>query len=272
MRKQVIQILRTTGLYSTAKASEAGVARLWRSSLNYLLPHEAILVYHRIADVSCDPHQLCVSPHNFREHLQYLRSRYSVVPLSEIVHDLKAGTLTTGKVAITFDDGYADNLFNALPILEEFKVPATVFITTGNTESRQDFYWDTETPTEDRGRPMTIGEVRLLANHPLIEIGAHTVHHHELSHLAHEMQCEEIQESKITLEKILGKEIYSFAYPFGSKYAFSPETISAVQKSGFRFACANTQKHVYFFSNPFTLPRILVRNEDPHGLEVRLHI
>jgi len=90
-----------------------------------------ILYYHRIADHATDPFLHCVRPAFFREHLHVLRQSYRVVRLNELVNSAEQGDITGPVVAVTFDDGYADNLWNAVPILEEFEVPATFFVTSG---------------------------------------------------------------------------------------------------------------------------------------------
>lgn len=246
--------------------------RILQRILSSCLRSNTILVYHRVADVVQDPHQLCVSPKHFRDQMNYLKEHHHVVPLREIVRDLAAGHLHKGHIAITFDDGYADNLLTALPILEACQMPATIFVTTGNVESGESFYWDAGTPREDRGRPMTEEEVRALAAHPLIEIGAHTVHHPKLAKLEARAQREEVQGSKAALERILGESVDGFAYPFGSRSAFSSVSVAAVREAGFRYACANTQERVFFFSHQFALPRVLVRDWSRETLRERLHL
>lgn len=238
--------------------------------LSHFLRHSTILVYHRVADISHDPLQLCVSSHNFREQIIDLKKHCNLVTLSHMVDDLKLRKVKKKTVAITFDDGYADNLYTALPILEELNVPATIFIATGNTNSQEEFYWDKNTNKADRGRPMTIEEIKKISAHPLIEIGAHTVNHPNLRKINTDEQSAEIMQSKIMLEEISGKQISGFAYPFGSQKSFSKKTISEVKKAGFHFACANTQEPVYFFSNLFCIPRILVRDWDINTFKNKL--
>ena len=101
-----------------------------------------ILAYHRIADMRSDPWGLAVSPRHFEEHLDVLVHARTVLPMRELVHRLGDGTLPQGAVALTFDDGYADNLLNAKPILERHGVPATVFIATGYVGGKREFWWD----------------------------------------------------------------------------------------------------------------------------------
>lgn len=238
--------------------------------LNHFLRHGTILVYHRVANVSHDPLQLCVSTDNFKKQIIYLKKNFNLVPLSSMIDDLKSRKIKKKTIAITFDDGYADNLYTALPILEEFNVPTTIFIATDNVNSQEDFYWDKNTDKEDRGRPMNIEELKKISAHPLIEIGAHTVHHPNLRKINIDEQSAEIRQSKNALEEILDKKISGFAYPFGSKKSFFRKTISEVKKAGFHFACANTQEPVYFFSNLFAIPRILSRNWNTDTLSKKL--
>ncbi len=77
-----------------------------------------------------DPWGLCVSPERFAEQLLVLRRTADLVPLNVIVNAQSDRDLPDRPIAITFDDGYADNLIHALPIIENLRVPATVFVTT----------------------------------------------------------------------------------------------------------------------------------------------
>jgi peptidoglycan/xylan/chitin deacetylase (PgdA/CDA1 family) len=88
-----------------------------------------VLLYHRVATVDDDPLGLCVSPENFAQQLEVIRER--VVPLADAVRG--------EGIAITFDDGYVDNLTTAAPLLDG--LPATLFVTTG----LERFWWDAVT-------------------------------------------------------------------------------------------------------------------------------
>src|SRR6266487_2262873 len=99
-----------------------------------------IISYHRISMVENDFYEVSVSPENFAEHLLELRKRIHPLRLSELVQHLKDGSLPDKSVAITFDDGYADNLYAAKPLLEKYEIPATVFVCTGYVG--KEFWWD----------------------------------------------------------------------------------------------------------------------------------
>jgi peptidoglycan/xylan/chitin deacetylase (PgdA/CDA1 family) len=96
-------------------------------------------MYHRVADVVTDPWNLCVSPQFFDDQMAFLQSALDPVPLSEITAPSTTGR---SRVAVTFDDGYVDNVTNALPILETRNIPATIFIISGTIDSDREFWWD----------------------------------------------------------------------------------------------------------------------------------
>jgi peptidoglycan/xylan/chitin deacetylase (PgdA/CDA1 family) len=105
-------------------------------------PGSLILMYHRVNDVDSDPWALCVQPNNFAEHLEVLRKEAVPLSLQAFVRAHQERRLPHRAVAVTFDDGYADNLFNAKPILERFEIPATIFVTSGYIGSKRELWWD----------------------------------------------------------------------------------------------------------------------------------
>lgn len=114
---------------------------LVRTPLNLLLnqvdPPVIVLIYHRVTTLPSDPEMLAVTPENFRQQMRYLKENYPLVRFE----DDWAQTVKPA-VCITFDDGYADNALEALPILEDVGVPATFFVSTGTIDTDQAFWWD----------------------------------------------------------------------------------------------------------------------------------
>jgi peptidoglycan/xylan/chitin deacetylase (PgdA/CDA1 family) len=100
-----------------------------------------ILVYHRIIELPSDPWQLCVSPQHFQQQMQALRELCYPVSLSNLP-SLLHGRRRQLPVAVTFDDGYADNLHQALPILQQYEIPATFFLVTGSIREQRELWWD----------------------------------------------------------------------------------------------------------------------------------
>jgi peptidoglycan/xylan/chitin deacetylase (PgdA/CDA1 family) len=105
-------------------------------------PRGVILMYHRVAEEPSDTWTICVSPPHFAEHLAVLSGSREVVSLTELTSTLKGGGIRHGSVVITFDDGYADNLLHAMPLLERRQLPATIFVTSGYVGDSRGFWWD----------------------------------------------------------------------------------------------------------------------------------
>lgn len=110
--------------------------------------------------------------------------------------------------------------------------------------------------------PLNPDEIIDMVEGGLIEVGAHTVTHPILSTLSCSEQQIEIKQSKSQLEKIAGRHVTSFAYPFGAKTDYTSETIGLVREAGFTCACSNFPEVVWKGADPFQLPRILVRDMD----------
>jgi peptidoglycan/xylan/chitin deacetylase (PgdA/CDA1 family) len=105
-------------------------------------PQPVILMYHRIARPAVDPWGLAVRPAHFDQHLSVLRRARQPLRMSEFFTRLERGTLPRNAVAVTFDDGYADNLLEAKPRLSAAGVPATLFVATGAVGQRVEYWWD----------------------------------------------------------------------------------------------------------------------------------
>lgn len=105
-------------------------------------PRALILLYHRVAELSADPWGLAVTPSHFAEQLDALKQFGQVLKLRQLETALLNGTIEDRSVALTFDDGYADNLHAAKPLLERHDMAATVFVTSGSVGSTREFWWD----------------------------------------------------------------------------------------------------------------------------------
>lgn len=109
---------------------------------NRLSPGTLILLYHRVAELPLDPLLLSVTPAHFEEHLQVLSRVTKPLSLRTLVRSLQANDVTPHGVVVTFDDGAADNLRNAKPLLERYNIPATVFVATEYSKGEREFWWD----------------------------------------------------------------------------------------------------------------------------------
>jgi peptidoglycan/xylan/chitin deacetylase (PgdA/CDA1 family) len=102
-----------------------------------------VLLYHRVGQEALDTYDLQVSVADFRRHLQHLSDAYHPVALTAIVESLESGTVLPDRaVAITFDDGYLQHLTVIRPMLDEFGIPATFFVTTEGLNEPHEHWWD----------------------------------------------------------------------------------------------------------------------------------
>lgn len=96
-----------------------------------------ILLYHRVANLETDPQLLAVSTENFAAQMQYIKDNFDILRFEDSWENIERPS-----VVVTFDDGYVDNYVNAKPILEQYEVPATIFVSTGNIGTDREFWSD----------------------------------------------------------------------------------------------------------------------------------
>jgi peptidoglycan/xylan/chitin deacetylase (PgdA/CDA1 family) len=205
-----------------------------------------ILTYHSIGQRR---YEMNVTPEAFAGQMAWLAAHHPVISLEA------AAAGETG-VALTFDDGYRDNLVNALPILERHGFPATLFVVSGCL--------GTTLPGEKEpgsGVLLSPDELREAAARGL-SIGGHTRSHPRLSMLDRARQTEEIAGSKQDLEAILGQPVTTFAYPYGSALDYSAESEAIARDAGYQWVCSNRYGPVKPSDVPFNLRRIWIDATD----------
>jgi peptidoglycan/xylan/chitin deacetylase (PgdA/CDA1 family) len=117
--------------------------RTARFILNRLDSPALVLLYHRVTHLESDPQQLSVTPENFYDQVSFLKNNYALLGIEEFADLLSGRKKMPPKAAIlSFDDGYADNCEEALPILESLKAQALFFITTSLLDTSHECWWD----------------------------------------------------------------------------------------------------------------------------------
>ncbi len=103
----------------------------------------AVLLYHRVTDLKTDPQLLAVNPTNFDNHISLLKKKYTLLHVDQF-YDLlsKQKKFPKNSILITFDDGYADNYIEALPVLEKYNAQALFYISTGTLNTTNEYWWD----------------------------------------------------------------------------------------------------------------------------------
>lgn len=101
-----------------------------------------ILMYHRIGELDADPWYLRVRPENFDDQMRVLRRLMRPMSMHQLREALRDSILPDRAVVVSFDDGYANNLHLAKPVLERYEIPATIFVTTGYLGTTIEYWWD----------------------------------------------------------------------------------------------------------------------------------
>jgi peptidoglycan/xylan/chitin deacetylase (PgdA/CDA1 family) len=176
-----------------------------------------ILMYHYTSE--SNENYMSVPREKFREQMKYLKqNNYNIISLDELYSYYSEGRPIPDKsVVLTFDDGYSNNYTYAYPILKELGFKGTIFVIT--SKINQEGY-------------LTSDQIKELDQNG-ISIESHTVNHPQLKLLSYDKQYYELNESKATLEALLGREIKYVTYPYGE---FNEDTIRAVTRLNYKMA------------------------------------
>lgn len=213
-----------------------------------------ILMYHNIASAPRDLsvyRSLFVSPGAFVRQMGLLhRLGYTGLSISAAMPYLRGER--QGRVAvITLDDGYADNLQSALPVLQKYGFTATSYVVSGCIGHFN--AWDAER-LGIRKPLMTVEELRAWHAGGM-EIGAHTRSHPRLTRCDDARLRDEIQGSKADLEDCLGAAVTQFCYPYGD---VDDRVAAATREAGYVAATATRRGRAVPDSDLWRLPRVQV--------------
>lgn len=212
-----------------------------------------LLAYHGIGASApgTDPHNLRITPQRFRAQLDLLLDAgFQLVTVAALAEKMDHGPPPPGFATLSFDDGMEDNYSTLLPILREYGVTATIYVTAGTIGEPNPW-----TDPAAGLRMMTAHELRALAEAGL-ELGAHTVTHPDLSRLSREACLREMVESRATIERVTGARVQTFAYPF---CRYGDAAVAAARDAGFTAAVTCEGRGGW---NRFELRRAMITGRD----------
>jgi peptidoglycan/xylan/chitin deacetylase (PgdA/CDA1 family) len=206
-----------------------------------------ILMYHRINVVKpstpAASRGLTVHPADFARQMRWLkRHGYHTITQRDLFEALMCGRrLGPRPILITFDDGYRDVFFKASPVLKRLGMRATAYVVSGRISGRDPSFltWPLLHALERRG----------------IEIGSHTVAHHDMTSLSDAQMLEDLTSSRRALERKLGHRVPWLAYPFG---AYNERVERLTRQAGYKLAVTTRAGTVQSARQPFALPRLRV--------------
>jgi peptidoglycan/xylan/chitin deacetylase (PgdA/CDA1 family) len=212
-----------------------------------------ILIYHRVG--ARTPISVDLPTARFAEQMAFLAERFDVVTLDDAADRLTADGPPEGQrpaVVVTFDDGTADFVEEALPVLAEHRLPVTYYLAT-------DFI-DGQRPFPDGGLPMSWAAVREAVASGLVDIGSHTHTHALLDKMPAAGAAAELDRSIELIEEHAGVTPRHFAYP---KAVLGSSAAEAEVKRRFRTATvARTRPNVYGRADLHRLTRSPVQVSD----------
>lgn len=207
-----------------------------------------IITYHAIEP---GPRPLCVHPELFGLHLDaVLSAGVRAVTVSELVQELVSSTRGERLVAITFDDGFASVADHAAPLLAARGLSATVFCVAGHVGGRND--WAGNVAGSFDSPLLSAEQISALASEG-IEIGSHGFAHVPLSEAAGSELERELVHSREALERLTGRPVRSYAYPYGA--APTAEARSLVE-AAYAAACTTRLAAVELRPDVYALPRV----------------
>ncbi len=238
----------------------ARTAHRWWMSSQSTVP-VSVLFYHRVSDVN--PNPWTISRRGFEQQIDWLMDNFDVISLAECQRRVRSEN-TRPAVAITFDDGYAENCEWAFPYLIERQIPTTYFVTLGNVLTQQPFEHDVrfgrEVPVN------TIEQIRALARAG-IEIGGHSRTHPDLGSIeCEERLVDEIVTATGELGKYIEQPINYVAFPFGQLKNLSPKLFQIAKAAGLQGVCSAYGGFNFIGHDAFHIKRI---HGDPNFSRLR---
>jgi peptidoglycan/xylan/chitin deacetylase (PgdA/CDA1 family) len=213
------------------------------------------------------------TPTLFAQHLVWLKQNCTIVEFKRAVRAAEQPHGGRPVVAITFDDGFADNYEYAFPLLRQHEVTATFFLTVGLLEKNQVVLERLRRLWGARGEEicaLSWSAVREMRREGM-EVGAHTYSHPNLARL-HRYAAElEVTHSKEIIEDRLGVPVRLMAYPFGKPNRhFTKETIGVVSSAGYEYAAAVTWRGIQASDSSFRIPRFTCNGDSISALRDKI--
>ena len=245
-------IFKETNLENIVDKIEKKYFELYVDKKKYDIP---VIMYHRVINNSENEgvHGTYIYENIFREHMQYLKDKnYTVITFKDLDRIGWRNRFEKDKkyIFITFDDGYKDNYDLAFPILKEFGFKATIFLMGSSTYNE----WDVNASGEKEFPLMSAEMIKEMQDYG-IEFGAHTFNHPKLNTLSNEEIKYQIVDVKKPLEEKIGKEIITFAYPYGILNDYAKEM---AKKAGYTFALATDSGSVCLSDDLYQIRRIAI--------------
>jgi len=226
--------------------------RNWRHCLAEDRVPVIVLLYHRVADDGAN--DWTVSNETFARQIRWLQDHFELISLEEAQQVLRRGRNRRRCAAITFDDGYAENCHQAIPLLVKEGIPCTYFVTLQNVLQCEPFSHDLVRGNEFA--PNTLEQLKAMSAAG-IEIGAHTCTHTDLGAISDRRLLRyEVVSAGEELQQSVGRRVRYFAFPFGHHANLNCEAFDLARRAGYEAVCSAYGGYNFPGDDPFHLQRI----------------
>jgi peptidoglycan/xylan/chitin deacetylase (PgdA/CDA1 family) len=212
-------------------------AKLWPRAR----PSLTVLYYHAVPDLHAE---------SFERQMRSLSQSAHVTTADLSDFDLQRNRLNRPLIAVTFDDAFESVLDNAIPILEKYNIPCTIFVPTdcmGGTPN-----WAMETTADATERVATPERLRKLPTN-VVTIGSHSLTHPHMSRLPATQAAKELVDSKALLSSLVERGITTFAFPYGD---YSSEVVTLCKEAGYKYVFTVDPESIELGRNDFVRGRV----------------
>lgn len=263
VRTDVVAIAKKIEASYPVDAVKQQIMALYRSAImqKHHPKHIPVLMYHKVLpEAEESQHKVFVTCEQFQQHMQFLSKRGFTPITFKDYFSYSEGRMPlthfpAKPIFITFDDGYKNNLTNALPVLQQFNFKCVLFALGNDKMTCNE--WDVK-----QGEPahaLMVAKELAEMSAAGVEIGAHTLNHPDLTHLSAEAAFQEIVQSKENLEAVIGDEVISFAYPYGY---YNDVVRQLVVRAGFKYAVATDTGGLHLEDDHFRIFRVNIMPRD----------
>lgn len=211
-----------------------------------------VLFYHRVADT--DPTDWTISRSGFAAQLDWLQKHFELLSMDQVHRRLEMGFNDRPAVAITFDDGYAENMDFALPLMAERKIPCMYYVATSFVLNQTFFPHDDALNLQLH--PNSVGDLKQILAWGL-DVGAHTRTHADIGQVTDSRQLhDELAGSRRELMNLLGVAIDHFAFPYGQTSNITAAALQIARNVGYKTVSAAYGGYNCMGCDPFFIQRV----------------
>lgn len=211
-----------------------------------------VLFYHRVADVH--PTDWTISRSRFAAQMDWFQENFELLSMEQVHQRLQSGFNDRPAIAITFDDGYAENMDYALPLLAERQIPCMYYVSTSYILNQTFFPHDEKLRLQLH--PNSVNDLKQILAWGL-DIGAHTRTHPDVAQITDvEKLHDELVVCRRELMNLLEVPIEHFAFPYGQTSNISTAAVQMARRTGYKTVAAAYGGYNTIGGDPFFIQRV----------------